>query len=112
MFQSRLPEIAAELGARIRIIEEKTAGLVEAGAKDRVEVDTGRLKGQIHVEHDEETGGFLVLAGDARSKDFAFYGHIVEHGGVDTPARPFLMPAAEAVRGQIIGLGVEELRDL
>jgi HK97 gp10 family phage protein len=104
-YQSRIPAIAAELEPRTKAILAEAAGLVVEGAKARVPVDTGRLHNQIHSEYNETLGAFQVLAGDARAKDFAFYAHIIERGSVFKGARPFLVPAAEQVRAELVTLG-------
>jgi HK97 gp10 family phage protein len=111
-YQSRLPAIAAELEPRTKAILAKAAEMTAGKAQARVPVDTGRLRNQIHVEYDETLGAFEVLAGDARQKDFAFYAHVVEHGSVFKGARPFLVPAAEEVRGELVALGREGLAGL
>jgi HK97 gp10 family phage protein len=105
--KSRLPEIAAELAPKMDAVMATTARTVEAKAKARVSVDTGRLRSRIHVER---TGiaEYMVIAGD----DQAFYGHIVEHGGAHTPARPFLVPSLEDTRREIRKFAAEALRSL
>ena len=44
------------------------------------------------------TGEVSVIAGDSD----VFYGHLVEFGTTHTPARPFLIPAAEANREEVV----------
>lgn len=106
MYKSRLPEIAAELLPRLEAAAAEAAGIIEQAAKARVPVDTGRLRNAIHVEHDD--GGFAVIAGDTET----FYGHIVEHGGNNTAARPFMIPALEESRGAIQKLAKTALSGL
>ena len=97
MLRSRLPKITLEMlpavEAALRIGAEQ---IVEA-AKERVPVRTGTLRDSIHVVRDGELE-FMVRAGDTD----AFYGHIVEHGGANTAPHPFLIPAIEAKRGQVV----------
>ncbi len=95
MLQSRLPEIAAELGPAVAEATAAGAELIAEDAKARVPVDSGRLQRAIHVEASPE--GAYVVAGDRE----AFYGHIVEHGSVNAPAHPFLVPALEENRGKV-----------
>lgn len=76
-------------------VAEAGAEMVASRAKDRVPVKTGKLRDAIHVER-EGAGEYAVIAGDTE----VFYGHIVEHGGAHTPARPFLTPAAEETRDE------------
>jgi HK97 gp10 family phage protein len=106
MFRSRIPQITAKLEAEMRAAEEAAAELIAQRAKARVPVNTGRLRDAIHVEHDDN--GAAVVAGDTE----AFYGHIVEHGGVRSPAHPFLIPALEESRGEVTSLAAALLRSL
>ena len=106
MFQSRIPQITAELLPRLEAATGAGAELIAERAKQRVPVNTGALRDAIHVEPDD--GGFAVIAGDTE----AFYGHIIEHGGVRQPAHPFLIPAAEESREEVISLVAAALRSL
>lgn len=104
--KSRIPEIIAELPVSVDAAIKEGAEAIAEDAQERVPVDSGALREAIHVEKIE--GGYSVVAGD----DNAFYGHIVEHGGVRTPPRPFLIPAFEANVDALVE-GVEEaLEDL
>jgi HK97 gp10 family phage protein len=107
MFKSRLPMIAAELLPRLGGAASAGAELIAQAARERVPVDTGRLRDAIHVEADGP-GEFAVIAGNNE----VFYGHIVEHGGAHTAARPFMIPALEASRGEITKIAKEALRSL
>lgn len=98
--RSRIPQIIEELQPEMLAAVQTAADLVEARAKDLVPVDTGRLRNAIHVAYDIHRGelvGAAVVAGNNK----AFYGHIVEHGGANTPPHPFLVPALEQSRQQI-----------
>lgn len=88
-------------------VARTAAELVEQRAKDRVPVQTGKLRDSIHVDR-EGAGEYTVIAGD---RD-VFYGHIIEHGGVHTPARPFMIPATDEVRAQVLALGIKALKGL
>lgn len=94
--RSRLPQITAALPARVDVALKAGAEAIERGAKDRVPVASGDLRDAIHVEDADD--GFYVVAGDEET----FYGHLVEHGVTHTAPRPFLIPAAEAARGEIV----------
>jgi HK97 gp10 family phage protein len=94
-YKSRLPRIEAEIVVKSEAAATAAARLIAARAKDRVPVASGRLRDAIHIEH--EDGGVAVVAGNTE----AFYGHIVEHGGVFTPAHPFLRPAVDESRDEI-----------
>jgi HK97 gp10 family phage protein len=107
VYQSRLPRVAAELAARLDAVTRAAAERVERRAKTRVPVATGRLRDAIHTER-EDTAEYVVVAGDTD----AFYGHLVEHGGANTPGRPFLTPATEETRGELDALGREALKNL
>jgi HK97 gp10 family phage protein len=106
-YKSRLPAIAAELALKVDATAGAGAELIAAAAQDRVPVRTGALRDAIHVER---TGiaEYEVIAGN----DSVFYGHIVEHGGAYTPARPFMTPALEASRPEILKAARIVLRSL
>ena len=106
MFKSRIPQITASMVPRLEAATGAGAELIAERARQRVPVNTGRLRDAIHVEADE--GGFAVIAGDTE----AFYGHIIEHGGVRSAAHPFLIPATEESRLEVIGLVAAALRSL
>lgn len=106
--KSRIPLIIASLDEKL--LEGVTALAEEIAdeARERVPVDSGALRNAIHVETDEATESVRVVAGD----DDAFYGHIVENGGVKTPPRPFLVPAYESKRQSLHDIVGEPLEDL
>lgn len=104
---SRIPAITAELGAKLEGVAAAGAELIERRAKERVPVASGKLRDAIHVEH-TGPGEYTVVAGDTQ----AFYGHIIEHGGAHTPAHPFLVPAAEESREEIVALGIAAMKSL
>lgn len=106
MLKSRIPLIIAELDDRLIEGVTEVAEAIADGARERVPVDTGTLRDAIHVEVDQSS--VRVVAGN----DDAFYGHIVEGGGVNTPARPFLIPAFEAERPRLEDVVGEHLEDL
>lgn len=88
-------------------VAEATAQAIVTGAKARVPVNSGKLRNAIHTDH-HGIGEVEVIAGDTD----VFYGHIVEHGGVNHAPHPFLTPAMEQARGAIAGLGQKVLRSL
>ena len=106
-YQSRIPRIVAELAAKMDAGSRAAAELIAARAKDRAPVRTGKLKNAIHVER-ERAGEHAVVAGD---RD-VFYGHIVEHGGAHSAARPFLVPALEESRDDAVALARGLMADL
>jgi HK97 gp10 family phage protein len=106
MFESRLPRIAAKLAVEADAIARAGAEMVSVRAKARVPVRTGSLRDAIHIDH-VGPGEYEVVAGNSN----VFYGHIVEHGGVRSPAHPFLTPAEES-RGEIVSIGIAALRNL
>lgn len=89
---SHLGAIAAELEGKAAAVVKKTAFDLEAHAKSVVPVDTGNLKG--HIETVIESGG---LAATVTAE--AEYGIYIEMGTAHMPARPYMTPAAELVRG-------------
>ena len=104
--KSRIPQITAELEAKMEGVERAGAELIEAGAKMRVPVDEGDLRAAIHT--DAQAEGTYVTAGDSDT----FYGHMVENGTVSQPPQPFLVPAAEAAREPIVAMAIKVLRGL
>lgn len=105
---SRLPVIAASLEKQIDQVLQTGAERIVSDAQARVPVDSGRLRDAIHTEPADDDNGHLVIAGN----DDVFYGHLVEHGGAHTPPRPFLVPAGEAARQQIVADVSNALRGL
>jgi HK97 gp10 family phage protein len=104
--KSRFPQIIVSLDPRAEAAIGLGVQAIAAEAKARVPVESGALRDAIHVERDED--GWNIIAGD----DEAFYGHIVEHGSVSTPPRPFLVPAAEAHKDSIAAAVTAALRAL
>ena len=109
MLRSRLDTLAASLDEEVDSPLHALAKLIEAEAQARVPVDEGDLKAAIHIEKVED-GSYLIIAGD----DTAFYGHIVEFGGVGPgrQSQPFLIPAFEAVRDRADDLVAQYFKDL
>jgi HK97 gp10 family phage protein len=107
MWKSKLGLIAAEIPVKLDATAAAGAEMIAAAAQDRVPVRTGALRDAIHVER-ESTGHYEVIAGNTQ----VFYGHIVEHGGAYTPARPFMTPALEASRPEILKAARIALRSL
>lgn len=106
MYRSRLPRIAAGLHVALDAAVKAGAERVAEDAKERVPIRSGALRDAIHTEDDD--GGTYVIAGDSG----VFYGHIVEHGGARTPARPFLIPALEENRAGIVAAAAVAVRRL
>lgn len=106
--KSRLPQIASELQARVSAGTKAGAAIIEARAKERVPVRSGRLKDAIHTEF-KGSGDWSVVAGN---RD-VFYGHLIEFGTTRAPAHPFLVPALESSRAEVekaITLALRTLR--
>lgn len=106
-YKSRIPQIAAQIPARLDAALKAGAESIARDAQSRAPVASGRLRSAIHVER-EGLGEYAVIAGD----DNAFYGHLVEYGTAHTPARPFLIPALEARRATVLASAREALRGL
>ena len=87
---NRLPQITAALRPKASQIVRKTAADVEARAKSIVPVDTGNLKNSIQTEMESD-----LTAVVGTNVEYAPY---VEYGTYKMAARPYLGPAAEAVR--------------
>lgn len=96
---SRISEIADRLGAAVHDALLKGARRVVETAKETVPVDPTaktHLRDHIHIREDED--GIWIVAGDRKH----FWAHILEHGGVSHPPHPFLVPALEQHREQIL----------
>jgi HK97 gp10 family phage protein len=106
-WRSKLPLIAAEIPVKLDATAAAGAEMIAAAAQDRVPVRTGALRDAIHVER-TGVAEYEVIAGNAQ----VFYGHIVEHGGAYTPARPFMTPALEASKPEILKAARIALRSL
>ena len=98
VLQSLLPTIAATLDTVTATAVQAAAERVASNARSRVPVNTGRLRDAIHTEADGND--VYVVAGGGEHN--VFYGHLVEFGGAHTPPRPFLIPAMENERNQIV----------
>ena len=68
------------------------ASIIEREAKLRAPVDTGALRGSISVDP-------IPMGADVGPH--VDYGAYVEFGTVNTPAQPYLVPAADATRSQV-----------
>jgi HK97 gp10 family phage protein len=106
MLKSRIPQIIVEIDVRIAEVIDRGTDQVERDAKARVPKATGKLHDAIHK--DERKDGTYVLGGD----DEAWYGHLVEYGTVRTTPQPFLVPALEENRADIVTDGQRALRRL
>lgn len=89
-----LPKIADRLGIRADAIVTKTALDLQAGAQDRAPVDTGYLRGSIRAHRVGKAHWRVTVGAD--------YGIYPELGTRYMAARPYLAPAARAVRQQFI----------
>jgi hypothetical protein len=84
MLKSRIPQIIVEIDVRIAEVIDRGTDQVERDAKVRVPRKTSKL-------HD---------------------GHLVEYGTVRTTPQPFLVPALEENRQDIVDDGQRALRRL
>lgn len=107
--KSRLPEIAAEIRPKVGSAVKWGAERVAEDAADNLDLgpEPIHLAERIHVER-RAAAEYAVVAGDEE----AFYGHIVEHGGVHSAPHPFLVPALEGRRDDFIALVTGALRGL
>jgi HK97 gp10 family phage protein len=84
---ARLPEVVRQ---QINDATDLTRKAVQAGAKARVTVRTGRLKKAIRSSMDKRRG-----AGKVGVTRAGFYGLFLEFGAAGRSARPFMLPALE-----------------
>jgi HK97 gp10 family phage protein len=108
---SSLPEIAR------KIVSETDAAIVAGAEVVKQEADrrlephrlTGELERQTHVD-DRKRAGVYVMAGDPKDPSFAFWGPFLEFGTRHAPAYPFLVPALEEKRDEVVTLVAEAVR--
>ena len=118
--KSRLNFIAANLPSDAKRILKEGAEDIAETARSKVPVDSGRLRDSIKVYEYEASGqvGYRVRA-EARSDPTPRrsngwpYAHFVEYGSVhNLPPRPFLIPAFEEHRDDILKALGDEVEDL
>jgi HK97 gp10 family phage protein len=90
----RLPQLQAQLRAQASEVVRTAATEIEARAKQVVPVRTGTLKNSIQAAMDS-----ALTATVGTAVEYAAY---VEFGTRGRPPRPYLGPAAEAVRPRFI----------
>ncbi|HEV8639450.1 MAG TPA: HK97-gp10 family putative phage morphogenesis protein [Chloroflexota bacterium] len=91
---NHLPKLRQALRPRAGAIVQAAALGIEADAKRRVPVRTGALRRSIHT--------VMTTPLSATVGPSAEYGAYVEFGTRSMPARPYLIPAAEAARGPFV----------
>jgi HK97 gp10 family phage protein len=99
VLKSRIPQITREMIPAVAVALRAGAQIVANEASDRAPRGGGEhhIADDIHVERDEQLD-FKVIAG----REDTFYGHILEHGSVHAAPRPFLVPALEAKRAEVV----------
>lgn len=107
--KSRIPAIIAEMHPRLLAEMKAGAEMIADEARQRVPVDTGRLRDSIAVKR--EGNGWTIIA-EAKADSGAPYGHMVEFGTVHSSPQPFLVPALESQRAEIIAGANAVLRNL
>lgn len=97
--------ITAEIEKKAMDRLENAGKIVVAQAKRMVPVKSGKLRQSIRVARldGDPKQNIRVYAGN-RKKDGPFYAHMVEHGTVKTPAKPFLRPALNNSKNMILTL--------
>lgn len=91
---NRLPKLNSQLRERALKIIQDGAQQTADMAKSLAPVDTGFLRGSIHVETQDSGHAQVVVE--------ASYGQFVEYGTVKMAAQPYLTPAVELVKPQLI----------
>lgn len=96
-------KITAEVEKRAMDRLEKAAEVVANAARQKVPVDTGKLKETIRVRRlkGDPKQDVRVYAG-SREKGGAYYAHMVEYGTVKMKAKPFLRPALNQSKTDIM----------
>jgi len=99
--KTRIPAIAAGLRPAVRDGVRQGAEIVVHRAALRVHVDNGDLRDAIHLERGG--GGYYVVAGGRTPSGVdVFWGNFVENGTSHSPPYPFLVPALEESRDDVI----------
>lgn len=106
---SRFPGIGTSIARRLSTEMRHTAQLIAEEAESRLNVGPPdiHLMEHLHVVR-EAPATYAVIAGDEE----AFYGHIVEHGGLHSAPRPFLVPALDAQKADAVARATAILRGL
>jgi HK97 gp10 family phage protein len=110
ILESRIPEIVAELPAKLDAVAEAGAELISATAQEKVQVSPGdgpHLRDRIHTEK-VKTGTHAVIAGDGET----WYGMLLEHGTSHSAPHPFLVPALEEDKPEVVALAEAAVRTL
>lgn len=100
--KSRIPEIRAEIKPRVEVAMRRGSELIAVGAASRAPVSTGTLRDSIEAKPHKEGMGIYA----------AWYAHFVEFGTTSAPAHPFLIPALESGRAELVSLVSSELKRL
>ena len=79
---------------------EKIAERARDNLRNQDAVRTGKLLGSIKVEKRNADGTSLGISANAKNKKGYLYGQIIEFS--PTKGRPFLYPAFDALRGEVI----------
>lgn len=100
-----LPKHVAERDLNFAL--RKAANVVRDKAISNAPEDTGYAKKNIKVRQDKKSGySSSMLVGVFRK---AFYMMFIEFGTEDTPARPWLRPAFDATKNQMLSLIADTL---
>lgn len=110
--QSRLPLVAAELRPRVAKAVKEGAEVIAEDAQGRVNIGPPpvHIFDSIKVVR-REAAGYAVEVTAADPEGFP-YPYVVEFGGEDRPAHPFLIPALEANQDNVVFLVTGALRGL
>ncbi len=110
VFKNRFPEIMAELPARVDAAIASGAKVVEERARVRVPDAPPYGEGLVSAIHTERQGmgDYRIVGGDGD----AWYGHFLEFGTSHSAPHPFLVPALEESRDEIVALARGALKHL
>jgi len=111
---SKLDGIAKDLRREVSKAVKDGANVVVEAARDKAPIEDGDLRDSIQVER-ADAAKYRVYA-DANSGDgewVNYYAQWVEFGSVHNPTpRPFLIPALEESKEEIVGMVEDVLGDL
>jgi HK97 gp10 family phage protein len=98
-------KITAEVEKKAMDRLQKAGEVVAKAARQKVPVDTGKLRETIRVTRlpGDPKQDIRVYAG-SRKKGEAYYAHMVEYGTVKMKAKPFLRPALNQSKTEIMNI--------
>lgn len=91
---------------------QKAAEPILEDAKNSAPVRTGRLRDGLKISKvkNSKDGKYVLVGTDKKDKDAPFWATFIEFGTSKMPAQPFLRPAYERNKKQVIDILKEEIQ--